>query len=68
MSPTPKQIGRRLTQLRTARGLSQYTLAEKAGISRNYLRGLEAGTSDPTIGMVTRLAKALKVSLTELIR
>ena len=67
MSPTPKQIGRRLTRLRKAQGLSQYTLAEKAGISRDYLRDLEKGSSDPTVGMVTRLAKALKVTLMELL-
>jgi transcriptional regulator with XRE-family HTH domain len=67
MAPTPKQIGRRLVRLRTAQKLSQYALADKAGISRNYLRGLEQGTSDPTVGMVTRLAKALGVSLRELL-
>lgn len=67
MSPTPKQMGRRLKRLRQAQGLSQYALAEKAKISRDYLRDLEQGVSDPTVGMLTKLARALGVPVTELL-
>ena len=57
----------KLKRARKANGLSQYALAKAAGISREYLRTLEAGGSDPTVGMLTRLAKALGVPLTELL-
>jgi transcriptional regulator with XRE-family HTH domain len=69
MTPTPRQIGRRLKALRTKQGLSQYALAQatKPPVSREYIRQLEAGTSDPTIGMLQRLAKALGVPVTELL-
>jgi XRE family transcriptional regulator, regulator of sulfur utilization len=67
MSPTPRQIAMKLKRARKAKGLSQYALAKAAGISREYLRTLEAGGSDPTVGMLTRLAKALAVPLTELL-
>jgi transcriptional regulator with XRE-family HTH domain len=67
MSPTPKQIGRHLTRLREARGLSQYALAQKAKISRVHVGHLERGASDPTVGMVTKLARALGVPVTELL-
>ena len=50
------------------RGLSQYAMADKGGISRQYVRKLEAGLSDPTFGMLQRLAKVLKVSLVELVQ
>jgi transcriptional regulator with XRE-family HTH domain len=60
---TPKQIGRRLKQLREARSLSRQALAEKAGISREYVRKLEAGLQDPTVGLLQRLAKALGVPM-----
>ena len=56
-----------MKRIRKARGLSQYALAKEAGISREYVRQLEAGQYDPTIGMLTRLAKALKVKVTELL-
>ncbi len=58
----------KLKKLRTAKGLSRYALAKKARISGVYVAKLEAGRSDPTIGMLTRLAKALGVDVMELIR
>jgi len=61
------RLGRRLKQLRTARGISQAALATKAKITREYVNKLEAGLYDPTLGVVRRLAKALKVSVAELV-
>jgi transcriptional regulator with XRE-family HTH domain len=43
-------------------------LAGKAEISRGYLIRLEAGRQDPTLGTLERLAKALDVKLSELIK
>jgi len=57
-----------LKKLRTARGLSQDWLAKKAGITREYVNKLEAGRYDPTISVVQRLAKALKVKVAELVQ
>jgi len=65
---TARQMGRRLQALREARDLSRQQLAERAGISREYIRKLEAGRQDPTLGVLTRLAKALKVPLVELVK
>jgi transcriptional regulator with XRE-family HTH domain len=42
-------------------------LAKKARISGVYVTKLEAGRSGPTVGMLTRLAKALGVPVTELL-
>jgi transcriptional regulator with XRE-family HTH domain len=67
MSPTPKQIGRRLKALREAAGLSQAAVAARADISREYLIRLEAGQHDPTVGTLQRLAKALNVPLLRLL-
>jgi transcriptional regulator with XRE-family HTH domain len=57
----------KLKRLREARGLSQYALAKKARISREYMNKLEAGRYDPTVGVVQRLAKALGVPVTALL-
>jgi transcriptional regulator with XRE-family HTH domain len=67
MSPTPKQIGMRLKTARKKKGISQTALAAEAGISREYVRKLEAGGSNPTVGVLQRLAKALGVPLTRLL-
>jgi transcriptional regulator with XRE-family HTH domain len=68
MSTTPKQLGMRLKKLRIAQGISQQALAKKARITREYVSKLEAGRYDPTIGVVQRLAKALKVTVGELVK
>ena len=67
MAPTPRQIGAKLKRFRMKKGLSQYALAQEAGVSREYIRRLEAGASDPTVGMLQRLAKVLGAPLTELL-
>jgi len=58
-----------LKRIRKAKGFSQYALAKatQPPVSREYIRKLEAGESDPTIGMLQRLAAALGVRITELL-
>ena len=56
-----------LSQLRDGKGMSQTALAKKARLSREHLSRLEAGRYDPSVGVVQRLAKALGVSLMELL-
>jgi transcriptional regulator with XRE-family HTH domain len=58
----------KLKKLRTASKLSRYALAQRAGVSRVYVATLETGRADPTVGMLTKLAKALKVSVAELVK
>lgn len=42
-------------------GLSQEVLAEKAGISQNYLSGIETGKRDGTLAVWLKLAATLNV-------
>jgi len=56
-----------LKQLRSRRNLSQGRLAAKADVSRGYLARLEIGLQDPTLGVLRRLAKALRVRVSELV-
>jgi transcriptional regulator with XRE-family HTH domain len=63
---TRKQLGRTLERIRKSKGLSQYTLAKETGLSREYIRQLEKGQSEPTVGTLRRLAEALKVTLVTL--
>ena len=64
---TPRQFGRKLKALRERRGVSQAELADRAGLSREYVNKLEAGKYDPTLGTLGRLAKALGVTERELL-
>jgi transcriptional regulator with XRE-family HTH domain len=57
----------KLKKLREARGLTQEELARKAGISRAYLARLEIGLHDPHLSRLRKLAKALRVKVSELV-
>ena len=59
-------FGKRIRELRTARGFSQEELAHRAGIHSTYLGGIERGERNPALVNIGRIAKALKVPLAEL--
>jgi transcriptional regulator with XRE-family HTH domain len=61
-------MGKRLKRLRESKGMTQAALAEAAELSRGYLIRLEAGQQDPTLGTLERLANALKVKLSDLVK
>jgi transcriptional regulator with XRE-family HTH domain len=60
------QCGRRVRELRERLELSQEGLAERAGLHRNYVGGIERGERNVAILNIVRLAGALQVSLAEL--
>ena len=62
-----QRFGKQLQRLRTRRGLTQEQLAVNAGLSRTFLTRLELGQHDPSLSTLVRLAKALRVSVTELL-
>ena len=57
-----------LRRLRHAKGLSQDDLAYEAEVSRSYLAQLETGTYYASLKIVGRLADALGVDPTELVK
>ncbi len=57
-----------LKSLREQKGLTQVHLAEKAGIGQPYLAMIESGErKNPTVEVLKRLAKALGVTVGELL-
>src|SRR5690242_7380320 len=57
-----------LRRLRHAKGLSQDDLAYEARVSLSYLSQLEKGAFYASLKIVSRLAKALKVEPSELLK
>jgi transcriptional regulator with XRE-family HTH domain len=60
------RFGARVRELRNQRGVSQEALAAEVGIHRTYLGGIELGLRNPALDNITRLARALRVSLRDL--
>lgn len=61
------RLARNLVRLRVARGWSQEELADQAELHRTYVSGIERKVRNPTILILERLAKALKVKAGELV-
>ena len=57
----------RLIQLRKAQGLTQQALADAVGVHVNQIRRYEGGETQPQLDALIGLARALHVSLDELV-
>jgi transcriptional regulator with XRE-family HTH domain len=66
MSNIKEHFGKRVRELRLARGLSQEELAFRAGVHRTYLGSIERGERNPALKNIAAIAKALDVTLSEL--
>ena len=62
-----KAIEEALKRWRAIRGLSQRSLAERSGVGYVTIARLETGNLDPRLSTLRRLAKALKVTVAEVI-
>ena len=60
-------LGRNLSSLREARGLTQQQIAKLAGLPRATWANLESGAANPTLAVLVRAAQSLQVRLEELI-
>jgi transcriptional regulator with XRE-family HTH domain len=57
-----------LKQIRRTRGLTQQQLADRVAAHRVTIAKLETGALRPGVGLLEALAKALRVSVTDLLR
>ena len=57
-----------LRRLRHAKGMSQEELADVAGVNRTYVSKLETGATYAGLEVIGKLADALKIDATELLR
>ena len=63
-----QRVAMRVKRLREQRQMTQEQLAAKGGISRTYLARLETARHDPTLSMLEKLAKALRVTVARLVQ
>ena len=61
-------LGRRIQEARKAAGLSQESLGERLGVSRQAVSKWESGASDPSTSNLLALAKLYGISAEELLR
>lgn len=61
-----QKLGKKIRTLRTEAGLSQERLGDITGLDRTYISGIERGVRNPSLRNIEKLAKALKVRVSEL--
>jgi transcriptional regulator with XRE-family HTH domain len=62
------RFGRRVRELRIRAGLSQEDFAAHCDLDRTYISGIERGMRNVALRNIERIAKTLRVSLSELMR
>ncbi len=62
------KFGQQVRKHRTAIGLSQEDLAEKAGVHRTYIGMIERAEKNITLGSIEKIAEALGVPIDKLMK
>jgi transcriptional regulator with XRE-family HTH domain len=60
-------FGQVIKELRKQRGCSQETLSNESNLDRSYISLLECGRKQPTLVTIFQIAKALRVSPSEIV-
>jgi len=66
LSGPERALGEALREARKRRGISQMDLYTASGIDRTYISAVERGLQSPTIRMIVRFCKYLKIPPSEL--
>lgn len=63
----PKLLGKKVKRIRKEMKLTQEQVAEKVGVSTNYIGFIEQGRYAPSLEVIEKIAKVLKVKPSELL-
>jgi transcriptional regulator with XRE-family HTH domain len=61
-------VGRRIREVREERGMPRTVLARRVGVAQNTIYRFEAGLRTPSIPMLERIARELRIDPAELMR
>ena len=62
------RLGKRIRELRLARGFAQEAFADACGLHRTHISLLERGQLDAKMGTLLKVAKVLEITLSELLK
>lgn len=61
-----QKLGKNLARIRREKGVTQEHLQELSGLDRGYISGVERGVRNPSIRNIEKLAKALRIKVSDL--
>ncbi|MQL49517.1 MULTISPECIES: cell morphology transcriptional regulator XreR1 [Photorhabdus] len=59
-------FGQRVRHIRLISGMSQEAFADKCGLDRTYISGIERGVRNPTLEVINVIANGLQIELKDL--
>ena len=62
-----RRLGLNLKRLREEQGFSQESFADHCGLHRTYISGIERGVRNPTVVILDKIARGLKVPAGQLL-
>jgi len=63
-----EKLGKNLKRIRTAKGISQGEISRKFEVDKSFISNIEAGKTNPTLATIAKIAKAIGVSVGELMK
>ena len=61
-----RALGAAIRRSRVERGISQEELAHRSSVDRSYMSSIERGNQNPGVVSVVRIARAMEMTVTEL--
>jgi len=68
MAEISTKLGQNLKRIRAKKGMSQGDISRALDVHRAYVSGIETGKRNPTLATIQKLADALGVSVSELLK
>ena len=68
MNEEAKKLGKNLKRIRTKKGISQGDIVRTLGMPKSFVSSIENGRTNPTLATIAKLAKAVGVSTSELLK
>ena len=63
-----EKLGKNLKRIRTAKGISQGEISRKLEVDKSFVSNIENGKTNPTLDTIAKIAKAIGVSVGELMK
>lgn len=63
-----EKLGKNLKRIRTTKGISQGEISRKLEVDKSFVSNIENGKTNPTLSTIAKIAKAIEVSVGELMK
>ena len=68
MSEEARKLGKNLKRIRIKKGISQGDIVRTLGMPKSFISSIENGKTNPTLATIAKIAKAIGVSVGELMK